>query len=73
MLFFMTMFLPTTVPENAVKKPILEFGEAHDISAGKFKKPYIDINNGKRNIRITPYNTKLEIPYELLFDKSRPF
>ena len=64
------MFFPTDVSDNAVKKTLLEFGEVHDVFDGKFKKPYNDISNGKRHIRITPYKTKGDLPHEIFFDDS---
>ena len=48
------MFFPTDVSDTAVKKTPLEFGEVYDVFDGKFKKPYNDVSNGKRHIRITP-------------------
>ena len=59
---FVTMFFPTTDSDTALKKAFLEFGEVHD---GKFKKPYNNISNGKRHIRITPYKTKHDLPHEI--------
>ena len=62
-----TLFFPTTVSDTAVKKAFLEFGEVH---GGKFKKPYNNISNGKRHIRIIPYKTKHDLPHEIFFDDS---
>ena len=59
---FVTMFFPTTDSDTALKKAFLEFGEVHD---GKFKKPYNNISNGKRHIRITPCKTKHDLPHEI--------
>ena len=70
---FVTMFFPTTVSDNAVKKSFLEFGEVHNIFDGKFKKPYNDISNGKCHIRITPYKTKHDLSHEIFFDDSYLF
>ena len=70
---FVTMFLLTTVSDTAVKKANLEFGEVHHVFSGKFKKPYSDISNGKRHIRITPYKTKDDLPHKVFFDDSRLF
>ena len=64
------MFIPTTVSDTAVKKPFLEFGEVHEVFGGKFKKPYNDISNGKRHIRITPCKTKHDLPNDIFFDDS---
>ena len=55
---FVTMFLPLIASDTTVKRTFLEFGEVHNVFAGKFKKPYNDISNGKRCIRITSYKTK---------------
>ena len=46
---FVTMFCPTTVSDTTAKKAFLEFGEVHD---GKLKKPFNNISNGKRHIRL---------------------
>ena len=70
---FVTMFLPTTVSDTAVTKGFSIFGEVHDVFSGRFKKPYNDISNGKRHIRITPYKTKHELPHEIFLDDSRSF
>ena len=69
---FVTMFFPTNISDTASKKQktFLEFGEVHDVFDGKFKKPYNDISNGKRHIRITPYKTKHDLPHEIFFDDS---
>ena len=61
------MFFPTTVSDTAVKKSFLEFDDVHD---GKFKKPYNNISNNKRHIRITHYKTKHDLPHEIFFDDS---
>ena len=63
------MFFPTNVLDIAVKT-FLEFGEVHDVFDGKFKRPYNDIRNGKRHIRITSYKTKHDLPHEIFFDDS---
>ena len=65
---FVIMFFPTTVSDFAVKKAFLEFGEVHVVFYSKLKKPYNNISNGKRPIRITPYKTKHDIPHEIFFD-----
>ena len=64
---FLTMFFPTTVSGTAVKKDFLEFGEVRD---ARFKKPYSNISNGKRRIRVTPHKTKHHLPHEIFFDDS---
>ena len=69
---FMKMILHTTVPDTAVKKAFLEFSEVH-VFAGKFKKPYNDISNGKRHIRTTPYKTKHDLSRVILIDDFRSF
>ena len=68
-----TMFFSTTVLDTAVKKAFLDFGEVHDVFDGKYKKPYNNISNEKRHIRITPYKTKHDLSYEILFDDSQLF
>ena len=57
-------------PQSKKQKTFLEFGEVHDVFDGKFKKPYNDISNGKRHIRITPYKTKHDLLHEIFFDDS---
>ena len=57
-------------PRSKKQKTFLEFGEVHDVFDGKFKKPYNDISNGKRHIRITPYKTKHDLLHEIFFDDS---
>ena len=64
------MFFPTNVSDTTVKKTFLESGEVHDVFEGKFKKPYNDISNGKRHIRITSYKTKHDLPHKIFFDDS---
>ena len=61
---FARMFFPTTVSDTAFKKAFLEFGEVHELFGGKYKKPYNNISNGKRYIRITPYKTKHDLPHD---------
>ena len=69
-----TMFLPTTLSDTAIKKSFLEFGEVH-VFAGKFKKPYNNISTNKGHIRITPYKSYYDTspPMKFFFDDSRPF
>ena len=67
---FVTMFFPTTISDFTVKKAFLEFGEVHDVFYSKLKKPYNNISNGKRPIRITPYKTKHGIPHEIFSGDS---
>ena len=55
---FVSIFLTITASDTAVKKAFLELGEVHDVFAGKLKKPYNDISNGKRHIKTTSYTTK---------------
>lgn len=69
----MTMLLPTTVSDMAVKKALLEFFEVHDVFVGIFKKPHNYISNAKCHIRITPNKTKHDLPHEMFFDDSIPF
>ena len=57
-------------PRSKKQKTFLEFGEVHDVFDGKSKKPYNDISNGKRHIRITPYKTKHDLLHEIFFDDS---
>ena len=67
---FVTIFFPTNISDTAVKKTFLEFGEAHELFDGKFKKPYNDISSDKRHIRITAYKTKHNLLHEIFFDDS---
>ena len=67
---FMRMFFPTTVSDTAANKAFLEFGEVHHVFGGKYKKPYNNISNGKRHIRITLCKTKHDLPHQMFFDDS---
>ena len=67
------MFFLTTVSDTAVKKAFSEFGEVHDVFDDNFKKPYFNISNSKRHIRITPYKTQHDFPPNTFFDDSKLF
>ena len=67
------MFFLTTVSDTAVKKAFSEFGEVHDVFDDNFKKPYFNISNGKRHIRITPYKTQHDFLPNTFFDGSKLF
>ena len=67
------MFFLTTVSDTAVKKAFSEFGEVHDVFDDNFKKPYFNISNCKRHIRITPYKTQHDFPPNTFFDDSKLF
>ena len=53
---YITMFLPTTISDMAVKVAFNDLGEVHSIFAGSYKFPFHGISNGKRHVRITPYD-----------------
>ena len=53
---YITMFLPTTISDMAVKVAFNDLGEVHSVFAGSYKFPFHGISNGKRHVRITPYD-----------------
>ena len=69
------MYLPATVSNNVVKKAFMEFNEVHTVFAGRFKETdFKGICYGKRHIRLTPFKSKHDLPYEIQFpDDDRYF
>lgn len=60
---FLTMCLPTTISNIAVKKVLMKFGEVHVVSTGHFKGNLSGIRNGKIHVRLTPFKTKQDPPH----------
>ena len=58
------MHLPTTISNTAVKKAFMDFGEVHAVFAGRFRNEFKDICNRKRNVRLTPFKSKHDLPHQ---------
>ena len=70
---FVTLYLPSTISDTAVKKAFLEFGTVHTVFPGRFKDGLQGICNGKRHIRLTPDGSKHDLPYEIQFPGDHRF
>ena len=72
---FVTMYLPTTVSNIAVKKAFMDFGEVHTVFAGRFKETdFKGICNGKRHVCLTLFKSKHDLPHQIQFpDDDRYF
>ena len=70
---FVTLYLPSTISDTAVKKAFMEFGTVHTVFAGRFKDDLQGICNGKRHIRLTPDRSKHDLPYEVQFPGDERF
>ena len=65
---FVTMFLPTTISNAAVKKAFTHFGEVHTIFPGRYKEEkFKSICNGKRHVRLTSFHSKHDLPHKIQF------
>ena len=64
---FVTMYLPSTISNIAVKKVFQEFGTVHTVFNGTFKGDLQGIRNGKRHIRLTPDGSKHDLPHRVQF------
>ena len=48
---FVTMYLPSTISDIAVRKAFMQFGDVHTVFARQFKDDLYGIHNGKGHIR----------------------
>ena len=67
---YITMFLPTTISDMAVKVAFNDLGEVHSVFTGSYKFPFDGISNSKRHVRITPYD-KSELPHKIEFEGTK--
>ena len=71
---FVTMYLPTTISNIAVKKVFMQFGEVHIVLTGHFKDDDLSgIRNGKRHAHLTPFKTKHDLPHKIQFPDDERF
>ena len=72
---FVTMFLPTLISDVAVKRVFTEFGEVHSVFHGRYKNNYQfqSICNGKRHVRLTPHESKQDLPHKIQFHGENRF
>ena len=64
---FVTLYLPSTVSDTAVRRVFQEFGMVHAVSNGTFKGDLRGIRNGKRHVRLTPAGSKHDLPHQVQF------
>ena len=67
---YITMFLPTIISDMAVKVAFNGLGEVHSVFARSYKFPFHGISNGKRHVRMTPYD-KSELTHEIEFEGTK--
>ena len=70
---FLTMYLPTTISNIAVKV-LMKFDEVHVVPTGHFEGNLSGMRNGKGHVRLTPFKTKQDLPLQVQFpDDDRSF
>ena len=70
---FVTMFLPTTISNAAVKKAFMEFGEVHTVFAGQYKEEeFQGICNGKIHMCLKPLlNQSMTSPVKFNLSRTK--
>ena len=73
-LLLCSFLLQFPMPNAAVKKAFMEFGDVHTVFAGRYKEEeFQSICNGKRHIRLTPFKSKHNLPHEIQFGENQIF
>ena len=71
---FVTMFLPTLISDAAVRRVFTEFGDVHSVFAGTYQDAnFNSICNGKRHVRLTPHESKQDLPHKIQFHEKGRF